>query len=66
MFQYTNSKGKTYHLCTKEVELKNGLVRQIYFFALSTSDRITAPLPSDMEVHESKNGLPVLRRKKMA
>ena len=62
---YTNSKGVTYHLCTKQVELKNDMNRPIFFFAKSTDGRAAALIPDDKEIKETKNGLPVLKKKKM-
>ena len=37
-YSYTNSKGQTYYLHTREVTLKNGRIQRIYFFALDIRD----------------------------
>lgn len=66
MFSIVNSKGTTYHLYTKQVALKGQQPRPIYFFARTEKTDAT-PLervPEGMEVSETKNGLPVLRRKR--
>ena len=63
-FSYTNSKGTTYFLHQKHVTLKGGREQTIYFFAKTTKDGSLDAVPMGYEVFESKNGLPVLRRKK--
>ena len=64
-FSYTNSKGKTYFLHHKTTLLKSGREQTIYFFAKEVRDEGSLnAVPEAYEVSESKNGLPVLRKKK--
>jgi hypothetical protein len=63
-YAYTNSKGSTYYLHSKETTLKNGRKQTIYFFAKDIKDNATPldAVPADRQVAESKNGLPVLKK----
>ena len=62
-FSYTNSKGQTYYLHTKEVTLKNGRVQRIYFFARDVRDGVLDAVPAGYEVMETKRtSMPVLKR----
>ena len=55
-YTHTNSKGKTYHLHSKDVTLKGGRNQTIYYFANACD------LPSGMKVVESpKTGLPFVK-----
>lgn len=64
-YSYTNSKGQTYYLHTREVTLKNGRVQRIYFFARDIRDGALADVPAGYEVMETKRtGMPVLKRSK--
>ncbi len=63
-FSYTNSRGKTYILHTKDITLKGGRQQTIYFFAKEAKEGALDAVPEGYEVAESKNGLPVLKRKK--
>ena len=63
-FSYTNSRGKTYILHTKDITLKGGRQQTIYFFAKEAKEGALDAVPDGYEVAESKNGLPVLKRKK--
>ena len=61
-YQHTNSKGRVYHLNSKDVTLKStGRVQTIYYF--SKDSRSTGcNLPSGKAVIEnSKTGLPMLK-----
>jgi hypothetical protein len=62
-FSHTNSKGNTYILNKKDVTLKGGQKRTIYFFA--KDERPGAPeLPEGYTVVESsRTGLPMLKKK---
>ena len=63
-YLFTNSKGNTYYLNSKDVTLKStGRVQTIYFF--SKDSRSTGcDLPSNKQVIEnSKTGLPMLKNK---
>ena len=62
-FAYTNSKGQTYYLHTREVTLKNGRVQRIYFFARDIRDGALEAVPAGYEVIETKRtGMPVLKK----
>ncbi|MPM83089.1 hypothetical protein SDC9_130152 [bioreactor metagenome] len=63
-YSYTNSKGQTYYLHTREVTLKNGRVQTIYFFAREVRDGSLAAVPAAYTVVETKRtGMPVLKKK---
>ena len=66
-YSHENSKGKTYYLYSKEISLKNSdKVRTIYYFSKSPENKKGTPLkevPEDRIVSETKNGLPVLKKK---
>ena len=61
-FSFTNSKGNTYYLHSKAVNLKNGLVRNIYFFAKRFKAGAVDSVPQGYEPLEVKSGMPVLRK----
>lgn len=61
-FAFTNSKGRTYYLHTRETTLKNGRKQQIYFFGKEVKDGAIDAVPDGYEVAESRNGLPVLKK----
>jgi hypothetical protein len=61
-YSYTNSKGNTYYLHSRETTLKNGRRQTIYFFAKDVKDGSMDSVPSGYEVSESRNGLPVLKK----
>jgi hypothetical protein len=61
-YTYTNSRGRSYILHSKEMTLKNGLARTIYFFAKDQRETALDSIPAGYKVFESKNGLPVLKR----
>jgi len=62
-FSYTNSKGQTYYLHTKDVTLKNGRVQTIYFFARDIRPGSLPKVPAGYEVMETKRtSMPVLKR----
>ena len=62
-FSYTNSKGQTYYLHTREVTLKNGRIQRIYFFARDVRDGFLEAVPEKFEVVETKRtGMPVLKK----
>jgi hypothetical protein len=62
-YTYTNSKGNQYILHSRDTTLKNGKKQTIYFFAKEEKDGALGAIPKGYEVSESKNGLPVLKRK---
>jgi hypothetical protein len=63
-FSYTNKKGQTYYLHTRDVTLKNGRVQTIYFFARDVRDGVLSEVPAGYMVVETKRtGMPVLKKK---
>ena len=62
-FSYTNSRGRTYILHSKDTTLKGGRTQTIYFFAKEEKEGALDAVPEGYEVSESRNGLPVLKRK---
>ena len=62
-YSYTNSKGQTYILHTREVVLKNGRKQTIYFFARDQRDGALDAVPAGYQVVETKRtGMPVLKK----
>ena len=62
-YAYTNSKGRTYYLHTREVTLKNGRVQRIFFFARDVRDGALEEVPAGYQVIETKRtGMPVLKK----
>lgn len=62
-FSFTNSRGSSYILHARTTTLKNGNTQTIYFFAREAKEGALDSVPEGYEVSESKNGLPVLKRK---
>jgi hypothetical protein len=62
-YTFTNSKGNKYILHSRQTVLKNGAKQTIYFFAKEAKDGALDAVPAGYEVSESKNGLPVLKKK---
>ena len=61
-YSYTNSKGKTYYLHTKNVELRGGRNQTIYYFCKDERSN-ACDLPSGKKVVESpKTGLPFVKK----
>ncbi len=62
-YSYTNSKGQTYYLHTRDVTLKNGRVQTIYFFARDIREGALEAVPAGYKVVETKRtGMPVLKK----
>ena len=61
-YTYTNSRGTTYVLHSRETTLKNGLQRTLYFFAKDQRPGAMNSVPAGYKVAETKNGLPVLKK----
>ena len=59
----TNSKGNTYFLHSRVTTLKNGQQQTIYFFSREEKEGALESLPDGYVVAESRNGLPVLKKK---
>lgn len=62
-YSVKNSKGNTYFLHKRDTTLKNGRTQTIYFFAKEVKDGALDAVPAGYMVSESKNGLPVLKKK---
>jgi hypothetical protein len=62
-FTYTNAKGQSYILHSKNTVLKNGQERTIYYFAKEDKCNDLNEFPDGFQVSETKNGLPVLKKK---
>jgi hypothetical protein len=62
-FSFKNSKGNTYYLHSKTTMLKSGREQTIYYFAKTVKEGALDAVPANMVVSESKNGLPVLKKK---
>jgi len=62
-YTYTNSRGATYILHSKTTTLKNNNTQTIFFFSKTQKEGCLDRVPEGYEVSESKNGLPVLKRK---
>jgi hypothetical protein len=63
-YSYTNKKGQTYYLHTREVTLKNGRTQRIYFFArdVRPASSLDAVPAGYMVVETERTGMPVLKR----
>lgn len=63
-FSYTNKKGQTYYLHTREVTLKNGRKQRIFFFARDVRpDAALEAVPAGYAVMETaRTGMPVLKK----
>jgi hypothetical protein len=60
-YTHTNSKGKTYHLNSKDVTLKGGRNQTIYYFSKDARAQ-ACDLPAGKQVVESpKTGLPFVK-----
>ncbi|MCJ7701463.1 MAG: hypothetical protein MUO62_07770 [Anaerolineales bacterium] len=64
-YSHTNSKGNTYFLHSKTTLLKSGREQTIYYFAKTVKEGALNAVPEAYEISESKNGLPVLKKKKV-
>ena len=62
-FSYKNSKGNSYFLHSRVTTLKGGRKQTIYFFAKTIKDGAIDAVPDGYMVSETKNGLPVLKKK---
>ena len=61
-YAHTNSRGQTYYLHSKEVELKGGRKQVIYYFAKEVKPgALDAVPPGKQVVENSKTGLPLLK-----
>jgi hypothetical protein len=62
-YSYKNSKGQTYYLHARNVELNNNPPRTIYFFAKELREGALTQIPAGWEVIEGRNALPVLSKR---
>lgn len=62
-FTYKNKAGKTYTLHSRTTKLKSGKDRTLYFFSSKLGAGAVDKLPVGYEVSETRNGLPVLKKK---
>ncbi len=64
-YAHTNSKGATYYLHGKEVELRGGRKQMIYFFGKEAKEGALDAIPDGKQVVENpKTGLPMLKGNK--
>lgn len=62
-YSYTNSKGQTYYLHSKNVTLKNGRTQTIYYFARDVRAGSMDAVPAGYTVVETqRTGMPVLKK----
>lgn len=62
-YTYKNAKGNKYILHSRVTTLKNGQKQTIYFFAKEPKEGALEDIPDGYTVSESRNGLPVLKKK---
>lgn len=62
-YTYKNAKGNEYILHSRVTTLKNGKTQTIFFFAREPKEGALKEVPEGYEVSESRNGLPVLKKK---
>ncbi len=62
-FEFKNSKGVSYYLHSREVDLKGGRKQTIYYFAREIRPGAVESLPSGYKVVETpKTGMPILKK----
>lgn len=62
-FQFKNSKGVTYYLHSRVVDLKGGRKQTIYYFAREVRPGALESLPEGYKVVETpKTGMPILKK----
>jgi len=63
-YEFKNSRGVSYFLHAKEVNLKGGRKQTIYFFARDVRPGALAAVPAGYVVQETtKTGMPILKKK---
>jgi hypothetical protein len=62
-FSFKNSKGTTYYLHATTRNLASGKQQHLYFFAKTVKAGALDAVPAGYVVSESKNGLPILKKK---
>lgn len=62
-YEFRNSKGVSYYLHSKEVNLKGGRLQTIYFFARDIRPGALDQVPYGYKVEETaKTGMPILKK----
>jgi hypothetical protein len=62
-YQFRNSKGVSYFLHSKEVNLKGGRKQMIYYFARDVRPGALDAVPAGYTVQETtKTGMPILKK----
>jgi hypothetical protein len=62
-YSYKNSKGVTYYLHYKDVNLRGGRKQRIYYFARDVRSSSLDAVPAGYKVMETKRtGMPVLKK----
>lgn len=62
-YQFTNSRGATYYLHSKDVTLKGGRLQKIYYFAKAVGPNALDAVPDGFVVEETKKtGMPILKK----
>ncbi len=63
-YEFKNSKGVTYYLHFKDVNLKGGRQQRIFFFARDIRDGSLDAVPDGYKVIETtRTGMPILKKK---
>jgi hypothetical protein len=62
-FEFKNSKGVSYYLHSKDVNLKGGRLQKIFFFARDVRPGALNEVPAGFKVIETtKTGMPILKK----
>jgi hypothetical protein len=63
-YEFKNSKGTTYYLHFKDVNLKGGRQQRIYYFARDVRQGALDEVPAAYKVIETeRTGMPILKKK---
>ena len=63
-YEFKNSKGVSYYLHAKDVNLKGGRIQKIFFFARDVRPGALDGVPEGYTVMETtKTGMPILKKK---
>ncbi len=63
-YAFTNSRGLTYYLHTRDVALRGGRIQKIYYFSKEIRPGSLDAVPEGYTVQEtSKTGMPILKKK---
>ena len=62
-YEFTNTKGVTYYLHYKDVNLKGGRMQRIYYFARDIRDGSMDAVPAGYKAVETeRTGMPILKK----